>query len=210
MQFIIAHRLRAYVARGLAFVTWFTTMQPASAFSPTDFLPAKQQPEVAADTSVDTSVLAYADESPSHYRHHRHWRHVRRHRQHQPSDTKAAEALNSTSAATSTTAASSTNSASSTVSSTTSDATNPTVSAPPQSTLQLVVTTETGGDPFEHLMTGYYWKYLNHAIPRELIFEPAQRSEPAQSVEDTPDHHVAASMVEKSVSQSPVFRRAEY
>jgi hypothetical protein len=43
------------------------------------------------------------------------------------------------------------------------------------STLQLVLTTDDGGDPFEQLMTVYYWSRLNHAIPIATVFDPTRR-----------------------------------
>jgi hypothetical protein len=171
MQRIRADGPGAFVAYSLVLAAWFTTSQPAKAWSLLDLLPAQMKPEPA----VDDGVTAYAEEWPYRYRHRRHWRHSRHHREHAPVELPVAFSA-----------------ASSSVS-------MPNRSPPEQ--LQLVLTTANGGDPFEQLMTTYYWNY--HAIPKELIFEPAGRSvEVGRASDEAQRQQLAASMIDRTLEES--------
>jgi hypothetical protein len=141
-------------ACSLAFATCLAASQPANAWSLRDFLPPQLQPEA---TAADDIVSAYAAEEGSpRARHHRRLRHARHHRDHSEPE-RSADDQRSTD-----------------VSAGGAESSAPAASSPP--TLQLVLTTEDGGDPFEQLMTTYYWNYLDHVISPELVFEPSRRS----------------------------------
>ena len=55
-----------------------------------------------------------------------------------------------------------------------------------------MITTEEGGDPFEQLMTVYYWSRLNHALPVEQVFAPWQRHADDARAEGTQSGSLAA------------------
>src|SRR5262249_24109101 len=105
---------------------------------------ATADPEATTD-SDDLEATAYAAETPNG-RHHRRLRHVGRHRDRAPADTRAAVTATSTSPAASTEATSATSAATSAATSTATSAPSAATNfLPPQATLQLVYTTETGG-----------------------------------------------------------------
>jgi hypothetical protein len=148
----------------LVLATWLGTTQAADALSPLDAVTTQQ-----SDTLPDEAT-AYADPAGRASRHRRLWRHVRHHRRlAHPEMEASAPPVTPTE--------------------------EPTIpkepapkAIPPQSvsaspsTLQLVLTAEDGGDPFEQLMTAYYWSRLNHAMPNDQIFAPAQKEQTAQTV----------------------------
>jgi hypothetical protein len=171
----------------LALATWLGTSHKADAWSPFDLLQSQpQQPDAAADADADAdtdTVMAYApdfrDRSVIH-RHHHLWRHVRRHHRHGRAEMEARMPAAVTPLT---------------------EAMKPAEPMalkpmPPQSaarsTLQLVLTGEDGGDPFEQLMTSYYWSRLNHAIPADQIFEPVGRH---VDTTDASPRHVTASLI---------------
>jgi len=131
-------------------------------------------PQIQSTVGEQWTILPAmnAEDQQRAYRARNPWRHARQHRRRARPE---AEASSTTPATTSPVAAES--------------AAAP--QAPPrrppveQSTLQLVVSTEDGGDPFEQLMTVYYWSRLNHALPVEQVFAPGQSYAADARAEDT-------------------------
>jgi len=168
------------VTRGLALAAVLAASQPVAASSLEDLVPPQLQQQGEAEPTADDDVTAYAADGTHRYRRHRHWHHARHHREHEQDrerDQPAAEAPVEV-----------TN--------------NPGVAEAPvpassQPTLKLVFTTDNGGDAFEQLMTSYYWSHLNHAIPAELIFEPAQRPADRARSDNIAQPQWAASLTEK-------------
>jgi hypothetical protein len=180
MQRILANEPGAGAATLiLALATWLGTSQAADAWSPLDLLTTQQS------GALPDEATAYADPGDNGrvYRHRRLWRHVRHHRRHaRPEmETRAAPAMAPTDEPTA-------------------PKTTPPPSAPP-STLQLVLTAEDGGDPFEQLMTAYYWSQLNHAMPANQIFEPAQRYAVDTKIMESPTGYIAAALMDKAANR---------
>lgn len=155
----------------LALATWLGTSQAAGALSPPLDTPSAQQ----SDTLPDEAT-AYADPGGRVSRHRRLWRHVRHHRRHARPEMEAAAPPPMTPTDEPVTLKP-----------------MPPQSAPP-STLQLVLTAEDGGDPFEQLMTAYYWSRLNHAMPSDQIFEPAKRYAADTKAINSTAGYIAASL----------------
>jgi hypothetical protein len=156
----------------LVLATWLGTTQAADALSPLDPLTTQQSDALAQQSNaLPDEATAYADPTGRASRHRRLWRHVRHHRRHTHPEMEASAPPVTP----------------------TEEPTTPKEPAPlaipPQSvsaspsTLQLVLTAEDGGDPFEQLMTAYYWSRLNHAMPTDQIFEPAQKEQTAQTAQ---------------------------
>lgn len=141
-----------------ALATWVGMFQAADAWSPHHRAAHAKRAPVTADESLpspDAGVHAHGS------RHHHLWRHLAHHHRHQREEMEADVAPAETAPK--------------------AEAIAPTAAVAPQamppqsSTLQLVVSTKDGGDPFEELMTAYYWSRLNHAIPSDQVFEPTRR-----------------------------------
>lgn len=164
-----------------ALATWLSVPRAADAWSLRELLPARQT-DVAATTAIAPSDSA---ERPV-YRHRRLWRHVRHHRRHWH---PAIEARVSPPM-----------SAMMPEQGSNAPKTMPVASAVP-SALQLVISTDDGGDPFEQLMTSYYWSRLNHAMSAEQIFEPARRYAGPPTQDTQTAHYIAASLIEKSLNR---------
>jgi cytoskeletal protein RodZ len=206
MHRTLAGRLVACVVHGLALATWFIIFQPASASPLSDALPPQLQPEATpADSDTDSSssdidITAYAAEM-SRFRH----RHLRRHHvRHHKDRGETEKAAENNPAATPASAARPTQAApGATPMDTDTDTDTETddvltpknlftnassseaSSARSAPALQVVLTTASGGDPFEQLMTTYYWNHLDHTISSDLVFEPRRRT--AELVRDQDD-----------------------
>ena len=129
----------------LVLATWLGTTQAADALSPLDLVTTQQSDALPQQSNaLPDEATAYADPAARASQHRRLWRHVRHHRRHAHPETEAsAPPVTPTEEPT-------------TPKEPAPKAISPqSVSASP-STLQLVLTAEDGGDPFEQLMTAYY------------------------------------------------------
>lgn len=200
----------------LAIVLWFGLDQKADA-QPQQSVAQSQQSNQRPERSdaalfalfrpeqsgeQGSGVSAYANDAGSAhvYRHHRYWRHARHHR---GRENPEEEASTSSAPPSNTSAGASPSALSADAKPPWDIATAPTAMQPEPSavsTVQIVLITQDGGDPFERCMTAYYWSRLNHALQPDQIFDPA----PRYAVDATsPDvtSHLAESWIEKSVGR---------
>ncbi|MBO0757335.1 MAG: hypothetical protein J2P54_15865 [Bradyrhizobiaceae bacterium] len=201
----------------LVLMLWFGLIQKAGAFSPLDLFQSQpagtqskqsnQRPE-RSDAALfklfgpersgaqGSGVSAYANDTdlPEVYGRHRSWRHAHHHRRREQE--ASASVSNASSGASP--SAPSVDAGPPWKIATAPAAMQPEPSA--VSTLQIVLITQDGGDPFERCMTAYYWSRLNHALQVDQIFDPA----PRYAVDATsPDvtRHLAKSWIESSVGR---------
>jgi hypothetical protein len=183
MQRILAKEPGAGAATAMiALATCLSTMPAADAWSPLETLRASQSEAAANAPNAIPDVQDRSRLRPQH----RVWRHVRHHRRHPRPEMEAGTPPPAAPIDV---------------------ATAPKTMPQPQpssvaSTLQLVLTGTDGGDPFEQLMTAYYWSRLNHAISADQVFEPAQRNtEVVAATETRPSLLHAASLMDKAAGR---------
>jgi hypothetical protein len=171
--------MRRNLAKGLGAGAAFVVLALATALDTSRFAdagsPSATAPQIQSTVGEQWTILPAmnADDQQRAYRPRKPWRHARQHHRRARPEAEASSAPAAT----------------------TSPVTIESAAAPPQtplrrspveqSPLQLVLTTEDGGDPFEQLMTLYYWSRLNHALPVEQVFAPGQRYAADARVEDT-------------------------
>jgi hypothetical protein len=76
------------------------------------------------------------------------------------------------------------------------------VAAEAPGSLHLALSGEGGRDPFEQLMSEYYWSRLNHTVAADQIFAPAER--PTEGDRSSDSKQFAVAMFEQAVSEHAV------